>query len=518
MKPIMGKWQKVVELVELASTLTSNVEKEVEELIKLGQEEPLDYNDSINILTTIIEVLRKGSIRRGDVAAVENLRGNINEIVDEIIEIKDDLLLRRNRVMAINSSSTILNLQERNGIKVQPIFPSPWFHEKEVPMIGGFVRTRDIKLWENNDRLDIHIHQFKNLHGRAPDDKELLDIMLSKMPLPGVTEKDEFEIIDLARSIANNGVRRPPIIDIDGTLLDGNRRTGSCYYILNSSDYSSEQKARVEYIYVWQLTQHATDDDRRRVVVSMNFEKDFKQDWPEYVKANKIYEDWQAMLALEPNASSRRQNEIKRDLAKQYALGTDAKYVNRYIRMFEEAEEFELFHIEERERDEFEVKHKSSEYFQYFDELTKSSVRNTLDQDERFRKLVYDLLLEEKFLNWKQIRDLPKIANNEDARKLLREARAEEDVDEAQEKVISACSVVQVANKEARTVGVNERIESFTKFLLQIPIGAFADGTIKKDSLYQLKDALQHVNQVINEVDDSKGKSFLDEGDDEIAV
>ncbi|WHX97955.1 hypothetical protein [Neobacillus sp. DY30] len=515
---IPGKWSRIVELIELARTITSDIdEKEIVELIKSGQEEPLSNAETIRLLTSTIESLRKGTLVRGDKSGSDSLCGDINEIVKEMISIRQNLTFGRIN-MTNNADEKMITLQERNGIHVQPVFPSPWFHEKEVPMFGGFVRTRDIKLWENNDRLDIHIHQFKNLNGREPDDQELLDIMLSKMPLPGVTEKDEFKIMDLARSIANNGVRRPPIIDLDGTLLDGNRRVTSCYYILNSKEFTSEQKSRVEYIYVWQLTPHATDDDRRRVVVSMNFEKDHKIDWPEYVKASKIYEDWQAMLALEPYAGSRRQNEIKRELSLQYALGPDARYVSRYIRMFEEAEEFEIFHIEDRERDEYEVKHKSSEYFQYFDELTKGSVRSTLDQDEVFRNLVYDLLFQDKFTNWKQIRDLPKIANNEDARKLLREARAEGDVEEAQDKVVSACSVVQVAGKEARTVGANERIKNFTDFLLQLPIGAFTDGTIKRESLNNLKEALQHVNVIIQDIEGRKEQIFMDEEDDELAV
>lgn len=514
MSEIMGKWPRIYELVELTKIITADLDDEVENLIKLGREQPLNYDESVSLLTSVIESLKKGTKMRDDLAGFNNLSSDVNEIVNEIIAIRDDLNLRRNN-MINNYSEQIVQLQERNGIKVQPVFPSPCFQEKEIPMYGGFVRTRDIKLWENNDRLDIHIHQFKKINDRDPEEGELLDIMLSKMPLLGVTEKDEFKIMDLARSIANNGVRRPPIIDINGTLLDGNRRTTACYYILNSKEFTSEQKARVEYIYVWQLTPHATTDDKRRVVVSMNFEKDHKQDWPEYVKANKIYEDWQAMLALEPNSNTIRQNKLKKELSSQYALGPDTRHVNRYIRMFEEAEEFETFHIEDRERDEFEVKHKSSEYFQYFDELTKGSVRNTLDQDERFRNLVYDLLLSDKFTNWKQIRDLPKIANNEDARKLLRQACAEEYLDEAQDKVISACSVVQVASREARTVGANERIENFTNFLLQVPIGAFSDGTIKKESLLTLKQALQHVNRVMCDVNVPTEEM---EDDDELAV
>src|SRR5439155_7810598 len=98
------------------------------------------------------------------------------------------------------------------------------------------------------------IGQFSRLHGRDPDANELLDIMLTQMPIPGMEKADEFEIPALARSIAANGVQKPPILDTDATVLDGNRRIAACYLILNSADYSAEEKARVRLIFVWLLS------------------------------------------------------------------------------------------------------------------------------------------------------------------------------------------------------------------------------------------------------------------------
>lgn len=495
-----GKWQRVIELIDLAKEFTSDFDTDIDDILEIGQAHSLDVERSVGLLTRIIEKLRTSSFLRQDLSAAASLEGNLDEIVNEMISLKKEIISRgEDKMHSIPMKKNVI-LQDYNGIKVQPVFPTPWFHEKEIPMFGGFVRTRDINLWSDNDRLDIHINQFIKLNGRQPDARDLLAIMLSKMSLPGISEKDEFKIMDLARSIANNGVRRSPIIDRDGTLLDGNRRVSACYFILNSNEFTIEQKARAEYIFVWQLSEHATDDDRRRVVVSMNFEKDQKQDWPEYVKAQKIYEDWQSMLAIEPHAGAKRQGELKRELSSKYALGPDPKFISRYIRMFEAIEAFEMFHIEERERDEYEVKHKSSEYFQYFDELTKGSVKSTLDQDEKLRNLVYDLLLQDKFVNWKQIRDIPKISKNEEARKLLRKSRSEADIEEAQDDVISACSLVQI---ESIVVGANERIENFTKFLLQLHIGALEDGTLSEQSLVNLEGALERVSMLIR----NNGKS-----------
>ena len=68
----------------------------------------------------------------------------------------------------------------------------------------------DILLWGDNQRLKIHVAQFKKTHGRDPSSADLVDIMNSRASLPGLDDGDQFKIDDLARSIAANGVRTPP--------------------------------------------------------------------------------------------------------------------------------------------------------------------------------------------------------------------------------------------------------------------------------------------------------------------
>src|SRR5262249_27708765 len=155
----------------------------------------------------------------------------------------------------------------------------------------GFVRVRDIPLWDENERLEIHLAQFREQHGRSPRPEELLDIMLGRLQLPGLADEDrddQFKILSLARSIASNGVRRPPILDVDGPPRDGTRRLAACQLILESDEFGIEEKRRAEWVFVWQLTEHADDTDRGAVVVAMNFEPDNKQEWPAYIKARKV--------------------------------------------------------------------------------------------------------------------------------------------------------------------------------------------------------------------------------------
>ncbi|MGH9904909.1 MAG: hypothetical protein ACRD8U_04900, partial [Pyrinomonadaceae bacterium] len=378
---------------------------------------------------------------------------------------------------------TKVELSGRNGINPGPVFPTPCFHEIEVAMRSGFVKTGDIQLWPENVRLDLHLRQFQQRNGRGPDHSELLDIMLSKMDLPGLLEvpgvssreqKDQFAIDKLARSIANNGVRKPPILDIDGTLLDGNRRVAACWYILNNDEFDSKQKHRAEHIFVWQLTEHATDDQRSAVVVSLNFEDDCKEEWPEYVRAQKVFEEWQALLQLETRApGTQRQAELKRSLSRKFALGPDTSVVNRYLKMVEWATEFEDYHINQKLRDEFEVKHRANRYFQYFDELSRGAgpggVAHALGRDEGFKHLVFDLLFDGKFKNWRQIRELKLIYDNEEAREALGRARAENDPETAEDHLENAIDIARSIQASMREVGANTRIESFVKWLEELP-------------------------------------------------
>jgi hypothetical protein len=297
-------------------------------------------------------------------------------------------------------------LRGHNGLEPGPVRPTPIFHTRSVPMNAGYVQLADIRLWDANERLDIHLNQFHQKHGRRPTHEELVDIMTDKLRLPGMPEEEQFKIAALARSIAANGVQKPPILSYDGRLLDGNRRVAACHYILHSRDdeFSTEQKQRAERVYVWQLSEHATAEDENAVVVALNFESDYKEPWPEYIKARKVYEEWQNILALETSpANGRRQTELKKKLSLQFALGPTTSVVNRYLKMMDWASGFEEFLINERGKDSYEVKHRANQYFQYFDELSKGGspggVAHAINSDENFKHLVFDLLFQGKFRN-----------------------------------------------------------------------------------------------------------------------
>ncbi|HZU34250.1 MAG TPA: hypothetical protein VFB79_24285, partial [Candidatus Angelobacter sp.] len=195
------------EIISKAYRISTDVGREVEEVLRRGKDQPLSGVEARQLLTRVVEILRAGAVQRSDQVAIEALAGDIQEITGRISKFRES----STELPKKNGFSPLI-IRNHNGIEMTPVRPSPWFHEKEIPMMAGFVQTRNIKLWDKNERLDIHLNQFHATYGRSPKPDELLDIMLSKLKLPGIEKTDAFSIVELARSIANNGVRKPPIL------------------------------------------------------------------------------------------------------------------------------------------------------------------------------------------------------------------------------------------------------------------------------------------------------------------
>jgi hypothetical protein len=489
-------------LIAAAERVSADVGDVVRDILQAGLDQPLEPEEARQLLGRILTKIREQADVREDRVVTAQFATDLETLIDRIESARVAL-----RQQAVRLAPRV-ELVDHNGIAPRPVLPTPVFHERSVAVREGFVRTRDIQLWGENQRIDIHLNQFQQAHGRQPNAEELLSIMLGKMSLPGVTEDDQFEISELARSVATNGVRKPPIIDREGNLLDGNRRVTACYYILNSSDFDADQKKRAEWLQVWQLTEHATDEDREAVIVSLNFEPDYKQDWPEYVKARKVYAFWQGLLSLEgrANPSPARQTELRRTIARRFAIKTDR--VTRYINMVELTDEFEDYHVVERGKDKFAVKHKAEKYFQYFEELGKgrrNGILQTLNDDEGFKSLVYDLLYDDKFKNWAQIRELKSVYNDDDAMLYLREA-ADLKGKEAQVKVETAIAMAKASREIERKVGANKRVEIFVNWLENAPVKIFRPGppdALTHENLTRLYQALKLVESYVEPSDEA---------------
>ena len=496
-----GSGYEFAGMLGAAYRLSAEVGREVEALLKSNRERPLSQEEGRTLIRRAVHAIREGAIQRDDRETIAALSGDLDRLVERILRENGDVASTN---VDQNGIIKTLSLEDHNGIAVRQVFPRPMFQGIEVPMDSGFVRTRDIKLWDENERLEIHLAQFQHEHGRKPSHEEILAILLGQTVLPGVMAKDEFQIQDLARSIAVNGVRKPPIIDVDGTLLDGNRRLAACLLVLNSPEFTSDERRRVERIFVWQLTKYATPNEREAVVVSLNFESECKKDWPDYVRARKVTDAWQAMLNLELRPpGSQRQRELKRKLARQFAYGNDVNKVNRFLKMMQWSDDFEDYLINERELDKYQVQHGASEHFQYFDELSKGDtaggVAHTLNQDTTFKHLVFDLLYDDKFKNWNLVRNLR--YNDADVRASLENARDQKcntkgDLEDVQDDISAALTAARMRQRDQRVLGADTRIKVFVDWLVQLPMDAFHK-EVKTPTLEALLGALKNVDAVV---------------------
>ena len=486
-------------LLDTIRDIVADVPQEIVERVRRdGLDHQLTDVDRRRLLGRLVDAIVEDAYQRGDGATVNRLQSEKESIVSTVAERSQSPSHASAHVHS--PTTTLVKLRPHNGSEPHPVRPTPTFHGRQIPMRTGFVDVTHINLWGNNERLTIHVNQFQKVFGRAPSATELLDIMRSEanLAVPGLDGKDQFKIRDLAGSIAANGVRVPPVIDLDGTLLDGNRRVAACLHVLHDPDFTREQKARAKTIRVWQLTEDAGPDDANAVVVSLNFEPDLKEEWPEYVKARKVFEQWRAMLELHPGSSAAKQRQLKQELARIFGINTQR--ANRYIGMVELADEFEDYQRNERGRDEYEVQHAADRYFQYFDELGRGQnpggVNYAMNHDDSFRSLVFDLLHDGKFRRWAQIRDLRYAYEDEEAMDFLTSARAEKDIDRAQEFVDNGLSAGRMARAVERRVGGNKRIESFVRWLREAPMEFFSvgqPGAITRANLRRLYEALRLV-------------------------
>ena len=239
-------------------------------------------------------------------------------------------------------------------------------------------------------------------------------------------------------------------------------------------------------------------EDEDAVVASLNFEPDYKVEWPDYVKGRVLYDEWRAILENEGRLGLTRRNELKRNLAERFAITTNT--LNRYLGMIGISDEFEEHHRTKHERNEHEVKHRANKYFQYFDELGKGrssgGVNRMLNRDDDFKELVFDLLYDGKFSNFTKIRDLRYAYDNEEAMHLLRSARKAEDLEEGLVYVDNGLAAGRHANALQRRLGGNKRIEIFVKWLREAPVEFFSPGQpdcITEKNLRALYEALKLV-------------------------
>ena len=188
-----------------------------------------------------------------------------------------------------------------------------------------------------------------------------------------------------------NGIRRPIIIANDGRLLDGNRRYFSAKYLLRTSK-TDEEKENCKAVPAWVLTEDATSNDERRIIVEENFSPSFKIEWDYYVKANHIYED-------------KEQGDSIQGIAKRYKWSPVK--VREAIEIMNLIQEFLLFAQTDKPDglglNPLEAECRAAELYQMFNEAQKS-LKKKLEKDPDFKEQVFRWLYDGKFKSFVELR------------------------------------------------------------------------------------------------------------------
>lgn len=355
--------------------------------------------------------------------------------------------------------------------KPEPKITQKSFHGKKIQVWEGHASVDKIHGWVKNPRIDIELKRFRDNHaGRDPSGDEIFSIMKNIK---------DFRLKDLAADVRLNGVRQPIIITNDGKLLDGNRRYYSARLILEDIDPAKRKNSEFAKLPVWVLHDDCSTEDEEYIIVQENFYAAHKVEWPDYVKAQHVYEDIQAGLPV-------------KSVSQKYAWSQSK--VSETKRIMELIDEFrEVATGEVNDDDEYsgfglsdlESERVAAEKYQFFNEAQKS-FRARLEKDFDFKMNFFRMLLDGKFKSFAEVRVVTKVWDSPRARNILlsndpkaaKKAKAIVDYEES------------VESEEAT---VDDVISDFVKFLGDMTTHQKAKLHYKHDQLEKLKEALNIV-------------------------
>lgn len=341
----------------------------------------------------------------------------------------------------------------------KPRYEVRYFHRRKIEVWSGYVRTKDIKGWVGNVRIDLFVKKWARDHeGSEPTNDDILQWMIRD-------QNEEFELSSLAESIVNNGVRQPVVITSDGTLLDGNRRYFAALMKLREAEAGGDRVtiAMVTHLPAYVLSPACSAEDLEAVLVEENFVDACRREWPKFIKATRVYKGYKELREAGLSAPAAIAELVERFGGKGFG-GRNKNQIQRWIKMMDFIEEFNEYHSSEdeetgrRPKDEYDIKWKSQKYFEYFDELTKTNVVKVLEADSEFRARVFEHLYDDDFRSFVEIRKLPSIA-------LDRKARDNFMSDEGRVAVEGALNWLAMTGLAKKAIDLNDRVLGFKRFL-----------------------------------------------------
>jgi len=365
-------------------------------------------------------------------------------------------------------------------IKPAPKAAQKKFHGKLLLVWEGLARVSRVQGWVKNRRLDLEVKRFRDANvGREPDNDEILAIMKS---VP------EFRLKELADDIRINGVRQPIVLSSDGRLLDGNRRYFAVRLLLETTKGDDPVRSEYECIPAWVLDHETSQEDEQRILVQENFYAPLKVEWPDYVKAQLIYQEIQ--------------NGVPIATLNQRYHWSEAK-IREAREIMELIDEFLIFAttVKSEEQDGLglqatEAERLAAEKYQHFNEARKS-FKERLYKDLDFKQQFFRWIFENKFSSFAEIRIAAQAWDHPRARQILlsNDPKAGK----------KAKALIDYEKRfEDDLIEVDNEIEEFVKFLGQLTTEQ--KEKIPVESLTKLKHALSAVVSMVEAVHFQEGK------------
>lgn len=148
------------------------------------------------------------------------------------------------------------------------------FHKERITVYPTTVHIDEIKYWPDNDRTIFSFDKLK--HERGVDSLEEIGLdeitkFLASQPIHKLSE--------LSKSILDNGVQVPLILDDEGMLLDGNRRFFACQ-LLKITEPSLPQVLTEIQVHVIKRKDIDDNDLELKILAEVNFVPNLRIPWP----------------------------------------------------------------------------------------------------------------------------------------------------------------------------------------------------------------------------------------------
>ncbi|MBU1692458.1 MAG: ParB N-terminal domain-containing protein [Verrucomicrobia bacterium] len=334
------------------------------------------------------------------------------------------------------------------------------FHNKRLDVYPTEVKFEDIVFWPENYRTILPFDLLEAQKGKV----------LSKISLPEITEflaqRPDLELVDLADSIARNGVRVPLIVLDDGTLLDGNRRYFACSYLLHRAELEKQARPQVlDEIPVLVIKSDAIDERTRfKILAEANYVRDFKVEWPLDVKAGVINHYFHNCLKEGRMTEDQAYDEIKD------VFGEDRSKVDAYVESVSISNEF-INSVPAARKNEFRERVQGK--FLYFWEFRNKALRGRAPLDSKgelpkVKKLFFKMIETDRFNNFKQVEPMIRAVRDDYTWELLASSQG------------SKIDQVEALYKEQKAIrSAEDKIRNFLRWLRQENPQSFTKAAMK---------------------------------------